>query len=110
MGDRGYGVVRTADIGLLYDPARWREKAFCSVWRDSLLNLAPAMRIRRNYPYQGRSDGLATSLRRKFPRRYLGIELEVNQALLTNLASAHRTQRLIVQSLAALLKPALGGR
>ena len=35
---------------------------------------------RRNYPYQGRNDGLTSHLRQRFaPTRYVGIELEINQ-------------------------------
>ena len=38
------------------------------------------MRVRRNYPYNGASDGLTTYLRGRFSGRlYSGIELEVNQ-------------------------------
>ena len=39
------------------------------------------MRVRRNYPYAGKGDGLTASLRlRHPPGGYVGIELEVNQA------------------------------
>jgi hypothetical protein len=39
--------------------------------------------VRRNYPYRGTADGFTTYLRRQFSaRKYLGIELEVNQSLL----------------------------
>lgn len=75
------GVVRTADVGLLYDPRRPGEAGLCAAWRQILSSLAPQLRVRRNYPYRGRGDGLTTSLRRRFdPDRYLGIELEVNHA------------------------------
>lgn len=43
----------------------------------------PALRVRMNYPYRGNADGHTTSLRRMLPdARYLGIEIELNQALL----------------------------
>jgi hypothetical protein len=43
---------------------------------------APHLRVKKNYPYRGWTDGLTTTLRGKFPaRRYVGIEIEVNQAL-----------------------------
>jgi hypothetical protein len=43
---------------------------------------APQLRLRRNYPYRGRSDGLTALLRRRHPDdAYAGIELEVNQAI-----------------------------
>jgi len=75
-----HGDVRTADIGLLYDPSRPGEVAFSSAWLAALKAADPSLRLRRNYPYLGRSDGVAQSLRRKHPpERYIGIELEVNQ-------------------------------
>lgn len=75
-----HGRARSADIGLLYDPQRRAEKAFCTIWRQQLRKLLSQLRIRRNYPYRGKADGLTTHLRRRFaPETYLGIELEVNQ-------------------------------
>jgi predicted N-formylglutamate amidohydrolase len=74
------GEVRNADIGLLYDPARPLEQAFCRRWRLALQAIRPDLRVRRNYPYRGAADGLVTSLRRRFgPKQYVGVELEVNQ-------------------------------
>ena len=38
--------------------------------------------MRYNYPYSGAADGLTTWLRLRHPQtRYLGVELEINQAL-----------------------------
>ena len=72
--------MRSADIGLLYDPGRAGEVAFASAWLEALKAADPSLRLRRNYPYLGKSDGVTMSLRRKHPPdRYLGIELEVNQ-------------------------------
>lgn len=74
------GVARRADVGFLYDPSRPAERRFASRWRSALLELRPDLRVRRNYPYRGSSDGLTTYLRGRLPRgRYLGIELEVSQ-------------------------------
>jgi predicted N-formylglutamate amidohydrolase len=74
------GAFRTADIGFLYDPNRGREKDFCGKWRAALAAGDAGWRLRRNYPYQGTSDGFVTALRKKFPpQHYLGIELEINQ-------------------------------
>jgi predicted N-formylglutamate amidohydrolase len=74
------GQVRTADIGLLYDPGRPGEVKFSSAWLAALARSDPALRLRRNYPYLGTSDGLTMALRRRHaPDRYIGIELEVNQ-------------------------------
>jgi predicted N-formylglutamate amidohydrolase len=75
------GVRRSAEVGLLYDPRRPGESAFCDRW-CTLLRRLTGLRVRRNYPYLGKSDGLTTALRRRHDgERYLGIELEVNRAL-----------------------------
>jgi predicted N-formylglutamate amidohydrolase len=75
------GVARRADVGLLYDPRRLGEMTFCQDWQRRLRQQRPDLRVRRNYPYLGRADGLTTALRRQFADpRYLGIELEVNQS------------------------------
>ena len=75
------GEVRTADIGLLYDPARSGEVDACARWKAALRVTAPALRVRRNYPYAGKNDGLTAYLRRRYPAStYVGIELEINQA------------------------------
>jgi len=71
--------VRNADIGLLYDPARAAEARFCRHWQRLLRGRG--WRVRRNYPYRGVADGHTTALRKRFPEGYLGIELELNQAL-----------------------------
>lgn len=98
-------VARNADVGLLYDPSRGAERAVADAWAHAIRQLAPALRVRRNYPYLGIADGLATHLRRRFDgERYAGIELELNQALATGpqAAAARRT-------VATALKMALTG-
>jgi len=76
------GEVRTAEIGLLYDPRRAPERAFCDRWQANLREAFPGYRVRRNYPYRGIADGHTTALRKQFSaRQYAGIELEVNQRL-----------------------------
>ena len=74
------GVTRTADVGLLYDPARSRERAAATRWLRALGQERADLRLRRNYPYFGVSDGFTTYLRRQFSdAQYAGIEIEVNQ-------------------------------
>ena len=74
------GHVRTADVGLLYDPGRPGERAFANDWLAALKAIDPTLRLRRNYPYIGKSDGVTMALRRQHePGRYVGIELELNQ-------------------------------
>jgi len=76
------GEVRRADVGLLYDPGRRGEANLCARWKESLATLAPALRVRRNYPYAGKGDGLTSFLRKCYPdRAYVGIEVEVNQKI-----------------------------
>ena len=74
------GVVRRADVGWLYDPRRAGEGAFALQWLTAFGRLRPDLTLRRNYPYQGKGDGLTALLRKRHPTsQYLGMELEVNQ-------------------------------
>ena len=76
------GKVRRADVGLLYHPRRSGEAELCARWKASLAILAPDLRVRRNYPYAGKGDGLTSHLRLHFPAAaYVGIELEINQRI-----------------------------
>lgn len=73
--------VRNADVGILYDSKRPLEKALAHALQDELRAVSD-LRVRRNYPYNGASDGFTTYLRRCFPGdKYAGIELEMCQAL-----------------------------
>lgn len=75
------GEKRRADVALLYDPRRSPEAELCRRWAETLAMQSP-LRIRRNYPYRGVSDGLPTYFRRHFAEAsYIGIEVELNQAL-----------------------------
>lgn len=77
------GVVRQADLGLLYDPGRHGEAKLCACWQKLLQASAPELRVRRNYPYLGKGDGLTAYLRQQFDSdSYIGVELEVNQAII----------------------------
>ncbi len=74
------GVVRQADVALLYDPKRPGERLFAAQWLAALKHQRPDLTLRRNYPYQGKGDGLTSLLRKRHPHpSYVGIELEVNQ-------------------------------
>lgn len=78
------GAVRNADVGLLYDPARPAERELAERWAELLRARAPDLRVRRNYPYRGAADGLARWLRKRSSQDdYVGLELEVNQGLLS---------------------------
>lgn len=77
------GQVRKADVGLLYDPRRTGELAFAAIWKSALSGARPDLRVRLNYPYAGKGDGLTNTLRRAHPAdRYVGIEFELNQRCL----------------------------
>ncbi|MEO8525320.1 MAG: N-formylglutamate amidohydrolase [Caldimonas sp.] len=101
-----HGHVRTADIGLLYDPGRPGEVAFCNAWIAALREADPTLRLRRNYPYLGKSDGVAQALRRQHPAdRYVGIELEVNQRYVEAGGPAWpKLRRVLVATLGLALK------
>ncbi|HUL11808.1 MAG TPA: N-formylglutamate amidohydrolase [Methylococcaceae bacterium] len=78
------GQTRNTDIGLLYHPARTGEAALCERWKASVKACAPELKVRRNYPYAGKNDGLTSYFRQCFPPdAYIGIELEVNQKHVT---------------------------
>ncbi|MBC7444213.1 MAG: N-formylglutamate amidohydrolase [Polaromonas sp.] len=75
-----HGVVRQADVAWLYDPGRAGEIIAARRWRQTLAQRRPDLALRRNYPYQGKCDGLTALLRKRHgPAQYVGIELEVNQ-------------------------------
>jgi predicted N-formylglutamate amidohydrolase len=101
------GEVRTADVGLLYDPARPLEAALCARWKQVLADLAPGLRVRRNHPYLGKGDGLASHLRKRFSSAaYVGVELEVNQAIVFGPASRWKALRgHLVESLRTAANP-----
>lgn len=76
------GIERDADVGILYDPSRPAEAQIAENLIKSIKERAPWLKIRKNYPYLGKSDGLTTTLRQKFGASYAGLEIEINQKLL----------------------------
>ncbi len=95
------GVARNADIGLLYDPSRAREKKLAASWKS---HLHGQWRVRMNYPYLGTSDGFITYLRRQYSAtRYAGMELEVMNSVLTD------QRRAVTESLVRSLQSIVGG-
>ncbi len=101
-----HGIKRQTDIGLLYDPSRVGEKKFSRDWKAVLSQQAPAYRVRMNYPYRGTSDGFTSALRKTYSSgdEYIGIEVEINEALMTSDASQHALIEAITQSLLELLQ------
>jgi predicted N-formylglutamate amidohydrolase len=101
------GAPREIDVGLLYDPARPAERAFCARWLAALRRAEPSLRLRRNAPYTGASNCLPTALRGELPAsRYLGLELELNQALLASPRGRRRMSALVARALAEALAEA----
>lgn len=97
------GQRRNADLGILYDPARQREKRLAVDWRAALVAGDAALAVRRNYPYRGDADGFVTYLRRLYRSEdYIGIELEVNQRLVGR-TGWKGLQDLVADSLAGLI-------
>jgi predicted N-formylglutamate amidohydrolase len=60
------GVVRRTDIGLLYDPSRPREKAWCRAFAGQIRQQLPGLRVRMNNPYLGTSNGMGQQHRKHF--------------------------------------------
>lgn len=88
------GRERLADVAWLYDPRRGGERAFAGLWKHDLAQRRPDLRLRRNYPYSGRGDGLTSRLRsRHADASYMGIELEVNQHFVTRGGAAWKALR-----------------
>jgi predicted N-formylglutamate amidohydrolase len=106
------GIVRRADVAWLYDPRRPGETLLARRWQAALAQRAPGLRLRRNYPYQGRSDGLASQLRKRHPdAAYVGIELEVNQRFVLQGGAPWETLRWdLVESLEVALSTPLRHR
>lgn len=94
------GRERTVDVGVLFDPDRRWELTLGTVWLAEMKRLAPELRIRRNLPYRGTTDGFVTYLRTRLsPAAYAGFELEVNNAI----ADGDRGKRLRSSAVRAVL-------
>ena len=99
------GHVRNADVGLLYDPARPGEAAIAAHWKALFAEHAPDLRVRRNYPYAGKNDGLTSSLRRAFPAEsYVGMEIELNQGLVARDRQWRLLRKAVVTTAMAVLR------
>lgn len=103
------GHTRRTDLGLLFDPSRRFESAFCDIWRRELRAAAPELKTHFNLPYRGTSDGFTVALRKEFPDpSYAGVELEINQRFPLGDRPAWRNlQRRLIASLRAALTSAL---
>jgi predicted N-formylglutamate amidohydrolase len=94
------GARRNFAIGILYDPARRRERALARAWQRRLRAALPGVGVRLNAPYRGDSDGLTSALRVELPAsRYRGFEIELNQRWIATAAQ----RRALAAALAAHL-------
>lgn len=100
------GKTRRADVSLLYDPARKYEKKMCGFLAEFLKEREPRLKIRRNYPYLGKTDGFTSFLRKQYSaKQYAGIEIEINQALLLkDDKKKRRAEQTLVEGIMEVLK------
>ena len=101
------GVVRQADVAWLYDPRRAGEGALALRWHQALGQRRLELKLRRNYPYQGKCDGLMSLLRKRHaPAQYVGMELEVNQRFVIKGGTAWAVLRAdVIDALTSALAP-----
>ncbi|RJP81416.1 MAG: N-formylglutamate amidohydrolase [Desulfobacteraceae bacterium] len=99
------GKIRSADIGILYDPGRSMEKSVSTLLINTFKSLSPpVLKCRRNYPYKGVSDSLTKSLRKQFAdHQYAGLEIEVNQKFYLN---GDRVWKIVCNHITAVMKTA----
>jgi predicted N-formylglutamate amidohydrolase len=93
---------RGNDFALMYWPDRRAEHALADRLHEALA--ARGHSVRRNWPYSGREDGYCMRLRVERPeRRYVGMEIEINQKLCGTRRGAERVAELLGEVLAAEL-------
>lgn len=86
------GRQRKMQIALLYDPRRGPEKKFADLWMKNLKKQFPEYNLARNKPYKGAGYGINDFFRRMFSKdHYIGIEIEMGQALLVELQKKRQT-------------------
>jgi predicted N-formylglutamate amidohydrolase len=74
-------VTRDVDVVMLFDEDRKHEVEFAGLFTDFLMQENPKLRLQSNYPIPGGQDGFVHHLReQKFSKKYIGLQLEVNQA------------------------------
>jgi predicted N-formylglutamate amidohydrolase len=97
------GDRRRCDLGILYEPGRAWERRLALRLKELLSETAPALRVRRNYPYRGTHDGFSTLLRRRFGKLdYACLELEISQRLAREPAALRRLSDSLTRALGRL--------
>lgn len=93
------GKVRTTDIGLLHDPSRPDEDAFCKRFQRAIRSRAPGLAVHRNRPYRGTSDGLGAWHRQRFDdSKLITLEIELNQRFASG-PDAVQVRQVLVEAL-----------
>ncbi len=94
-----FNEVRNAEIGILYNSTRAKEAKLAIDWQKEIRQKSQ-LRVRRNYPYDGKMDGLSSGMRKKFSaQNYLGFEIEVNHAILNNKNDIREVSSLLKETL-----------
>lgn len=94
------GKARDLDIGLLYDTNRSDEAFLADIWKSRLTAGNPELKVRFNVPYRGRSDCHQRSYRELYKSgAYQGIELEINQNLVSAQPGWNDIKKLLADSL-----------
>lgn len=92
------GRARTTDIGVLHDPSRPDEDAFCKQLQKAVRRQAQDLAVHRNRPYKGTSDGIGAWHRRVFDdSKLITLEIELNQRFAEG-AEAVRVRDAIVRA------------
>lgn len=74
-----FGIKRP-DIAWCYDSRRPSEGLFIARWLMAVRQRWPDLTLRRNFPYNGKLDGLTGMLRKRHgSAEYIGTEIEINQ-------------------------------
>ncbi|MCH2100929.1 MAG: N-formylglutamate amidohydrolase [Planctomycetes bacterium] len=76
------GITRSCELGIMYDPGRSEESRLAEQWLRHFAERDPRLRVRRNYPYVGKSIYFQPHLRSRLrDRRYLALQIEFSQKL-----------------------------
>lgn len=98
------GLIHQAGIGLSYDSNRHGEKEVARIIHGLILQEPIPYKIRMNYPFSGSKDYVLNHYRKQHEQRdYLGIKIEVNQALLSNSTELDNLCNTLANSLNELL-------
>lgn len=75
------GITRNVDVAVLFDTERKLEKMFAEKFVEFLRQENPKLRVQANYPIPGGHEGFVHHMKeQKFSKKYIGIQLEVNQS------------------------------